>query len=100
MSSQPNCPRGVHAIPGEFLDSKTGLTVIAKKIATQRKALVGFEKQPPRCSNCVWFMPIHMGTKETPSRPRYCIVNKFYLPENHGLCNLWESKKGEVLEIE
>lgn len=87
----------VQAIDGEVIDKKTGLTVVVKKAATKRKFAVDFEKSPPRCANCVWFMPIHMGSKETPCRPRYCIINKFYLSDNNGVCNIWESKKGEVI---
>jgi len=88
----------VQPIPGEVFVSTYGLTVVKKKHAAKQKQLVEFEKSPPKCGSCVWYMHIHMGTATTPFRPSYCIINKFLLEGKDGLCNQWESKKGETLE--
>ncbi len=62
-----------------------------------RKA-VDFDLNPPRCSNCVNFLPPVHGVPDKKSyRAPQCTKHEFEV-KTTSICNAWVSRSGEVLE--
>ena len=71
------------------------------KVGAKKKALrkeVDFEFNPPRCINCINFIPPVHGV---PGRKFYrapkCMLHDFEV-KPHSICNIWSGRSGEVLE--
>ena len=62
-----------------------------------RKA-VGFDLNPPRCGNCINFLPPVHGTPENKKyRAPQCKKHEFQV-KTTSICDAWVSRTGEVLE--
>lgn len=71
---------------------------MSKKEIRAKRAAVGFELNPARCTNCQHFSPSQHGVPgRWPYRAPTCGEMGFaVLP--HSICDFWKGKDGETLK--
>lgn len=60
-------------------------------IAISARKAQGYERNPPRCHNCMSF------ENEAPRQPARCHLGGFVVKAN-AICDHWFGRKGETLE--
>ena len=74
------------------------LPLLTGKRGHKLRAAIGYEPNVPRCDNCMHFR--QQRTVLLNSMPHWqpprCVKHRLRV-EQHGLCNTWQSKTGEVL---
>ncbi len=64
-----------------------------------QKALQGYEKNPPRCLNCIHFQQVQPRNAEAKYKPAMCRYGEFAVTW-HGICDFWHGIDGATLSEE
>lgn len=67
------------------------------KINKTARELVDFERNPPRCANCIFFMKEIKASSGIKPRPAKCKIGKFSI-EGYSICNKWRDHAGNILD--